>query len=221
MKASKNRESSGNVSILLSPSLSADVSVTLPASSAVDPALDAEAALCAGAFILRRRGLPLEEVIVEINGRIYTVISEENGNKIGVLTAKCKELFTKKPIFIENTELLISDCLLGKIRIRLLESSDIDLISENILRMLLYREETGGADVAAAFSRDKCKVKMKLAENSKSTSAPDTAAAIAVASVCLNPAKASYVEIFTDKGRMKFSLKDGRLFCLLPEIPNE
>ena len=114
------------------------------------------AALAAGSFLYRVRGLPLTEADIEISGDIYTVKIDGEKKKVSLYNKKCKQLLPKTSVNVKNAEVTVADYEANGERIRLLECEDQELLSEELTRLLLYREGAPMANIAAAFSaRDK------------------------------------------------------------------
>ena len=113
-------------------------------------------ALAAGSFLCGVRGLPLTEADIEISGNIYTVKIDCEKRIVSLNKRKCKQLLSKTEINVKNAEITVADYEADGERIRLLECEDQELLSEELTRLLLYREGAPMANIAAAFSvRDK------------------------------------------------------------------
>lgn len=70
-----------------------------------EPCISPSAAMAAASFLVRVRGLPLEECEVLCGGIIYTVTFAGNDGKCEILLKKCKELYEISPGFYQNVEI--------------------------------------------------------------------------------------------------------------------
>ena len=138
--------------LILTSSLSADVSVKLPPSYKVDKSFYSLAALGAARFILDVRGVPLNEIDVEIGGEIFRVARTGNDGKLGVKMPKCKELASNIQTFVGVTDVNVSDYIVENTCVRLLECSDVRTLSPDCLKSLLLSGERT-AELCAGFCR--------------------------------------------------------------------
>ncbi len=207
-------EKCANNTLFISPSLTADIEVSGALHSFSDPALSVLAPLAAAEFMLDRRGLPLEEITVAFSGEIYLVSKTGKDGKIGIITEKCKQLYSNMPIFVEGTEIFISEYLFENVVIRIFESSSAVLVNKDALRLILYREEFGIADIAAAFSRAGEEVRISFETVGKKTVYPELVTALAALSAMSDKDDLQKVAVKSDFGQMRFLKTEKGIICM-------
>lgn len=140
--------------VFILPSLKADVSLVMYNSimKRIKPSYGA--ALSAAAFLVKYRGLPLDEIDVDVDGEVIKVVFSEKNDKFSVTLPKCKQLLEKSRVFAGNIEKTITLVSFKNIdtSIAIIDASDIDAISSDTLS-LIYTS-TPEADIAAALEVD-------------------------------------------------------------------
>ncbi len=133
------RAEKGRRGISLYPTASeaaaADFSLALQESSASSRASELSASVAAGAFLLFERGLPLDRVEFDINGKMYSVFNT-GGGVLKIALPKSKEKITKiklEPLGAEADCLLIGSCP----QTLLFFADDLSHVSDSSLRSLI------------------------------------------------------------------------------------
>ncbi len=214
-KCTPCQKNNKNIPICISPSVTADISVSSPCVSENDAGAKICLPLCASKFLLSHRGLPLEEIEVEYGEEVYNLISTNGNGETGILTEKCKELYTKKRIFVDNIEIFITEYLFGNMTVRLFEGSESTVASDGLLRKLLYRDNVGICDISAGCSFSEGRVFIKTAVNTKKTAFVTLAAALCTATHLFNLGESSSIKVVSDMGEMKFEEKESRILCIV------
>lgn len=147
-----------------------------------DALLPKAATLAAARFILDVRGLPLEELTVEMDGKTYTAVRRQGESKIWVKMPKCKEICSKIVKYGDFLDAKITECLVENLLVRFLKCSDLRMLSEDVMRGLLYREVIGACDIAAGYEAKGSHLEIKLISNTKKTTCQRLCAALAIAS---------------------------------------
>lgn len=170
-----------NIPLLISASESADIKVTPINTEDVCEASDPLFALAAGAFLMKVRGLPLDEAEIETASGIFKLLLDEKGDRVGVILSKCKQLSSNSKFLLENIEIKCSDYLSFGKRIRLVRSRDPEMFSPDALRLASFRKGLPLADCAAVFSlgEDRCEYRFTSREKEKEKYALRCALAIA------------------------------------------
>ncbi len=198
--------------LCISPALSADVSVSSLGKDRNDPALSLLAPIAAADFLINHRGLPLSSLDVEFNGKLYEVQSSGKDGKLGVSVDKCKELYSKISIFVDNTDIPTSEYLYENITVRLFECRDAASLLPETLKKLLFRKEIGGADIAVGYSRDRELLRIKFAESRSKTAFPAIISALAAASHAFLGAEGDRLSVCFESGRVDIELRERGIF---------
>ena len=125
-------------SIFLMPGNSADFMLAAFCANKEEAAEYYTSALCAAAFLITKRGLPLSELVFETpEGEIE--IFHTDTDKFSVKIPKCKQMLSF------STELFGSDIkgrdLVVKKRFRALHADDISVFSDDVLKRLVILDE--------------------------------------------------------------------------------
>ena len=111
------------------------------------------AAVAAAIFLVRVRGLPLDECEVLCGGEIYTVTFDENGGKCEILLKKCKEMYEISPGLYRNVEVKRWKAIDGQGEVLMLPTADATEINSDSLRLACL-PESGAIRMVVALSID-------------------------------------------------------------------
>ena len=149
-----DRRDKSVITAFLYPSRTADVALTAYTSDAKGATHLPPSQLAAALFLGCVRGLPLEEFSIEIPGKILNIDISPITGKVRVKAPKCKILFTKRQISIENTTVSYSGVLdgnSGKI-INVYSCDSVDNLSESVLSALAFSSNAEPVCAAVAVS---------------------------------------------------------------------
>ena len=150
-----------NIPAFVAASDTADISLLRADSCKSKDFYEPLAALATGRFVYEKRGLPLTDIDVEIQGRVYCVIIDSLNKNIGLNFKKCKQILSKTDINIDNVAAFASDYLFENERIRLVRCDDIEMFSDSSLRLIFMRDGLPLCSVVTAYSCYDGKVKYK------------------------------------------------------------
>ncbi len=125
--------------VILSPSVTQDFKIELSANTEGCVGNYHAAAISAAAFLIEKRGLPLDEIIFESPCCDITVSTQKSGH-YSIKTNKCKFLFTK-PVEIQGAEVDFSDILISGNLFRCIRCESLDFFDDRIARALTHAEK--------------------------------------------------------------------------------
>lgn len=143
------------------PSLRYDISIEMFDSKCQKCSPTCGAILASAAFLVIFRGLPLETVEVEHDGKMSLVTFSDNYEKISINIPKCKQLLEKQQFFASGIEKNIKRIFLKHENKTALSvpCGDSELFEESHLSAMLLSDEN--ADFSLAYSKKDSLISVK------------------------------------------------------------
>lgn len=157
-----NSQNKKSFSVLLFPSILADIKIEVYNSRCEMIEAPFGAIVSAAAFLTVLRGLPLEAIEVEHCGKVTEVSFGEKYQTASLNVKKCKQLCSKTHIFADKAsiDIKIMQSEIYKSVVAITECKDSGLFSESHLYELLLDEYN--PDVACAYSEMNSEIFIKL-----------------------------------------------------------
>lgn len=156
-----NTRDNGAYTVFLLPSTRADIKAVCYDYRCREVGMSYGAIIAAALFLVFFRGLPLDEVEIEICDRKICVSTNIKERKISLNLPKCKEKLENIKVFVGNIEADAITMKLDKSKVSLIaaECKDAEMFENSHLFLLLLSDINN--DVAIAFSFDNSEITVK------------------------------------------------------------
>lgn len=199
--------------VFLLPSIDCDARAFVP--RALSPS--ASAAMAAAEFLIYERGLPLDMVDVESQGRVYTVKSAPEISRCEILVPKCKLICSNLSVLYEKTEISVSKIVDESGSIYAVRCDDAECFSLSVLKRIALEFFDPDAIFTVAFSTDENEVNTKIFEIKND---PDMKTHAAVAVARAMGVGTVFESVSVKCGGVKFRVcDDGSYFAVSSQSP--